>query len=316
MITKNGAQTKRPQVEFKHAVSTIGLSALSEVRTAFGIDNAKQLDVAATVRFFVPQAAFSRLFVAKNQILLGARGSGKTTWVRMLAHDHVTLAAKDPSERMGYARAALQANLIGIYVPASAAFAGDLRNKTWQTEEEAEKYFVWRLNLHACSALTHIISTCVEQYATTKSNHQKIISEISGLLGDAWSDGEKKCSSISELHLLLSTMELKHQTEIRRRRTSSAKIEAFEDHFDNDLLLPLRNSINIIKSKIRIPSSAVWMICLDEVEYLSPLHHRILNPHCQQAAAGRCWLIFGGFPRHLTDLLCLLVTSAGLTMLL
>src|ERR1039458_168190 len=58
----------------------------SDVSSAFEADNAKQLSVEKTVRYFVPPANFESLLDAKNHILLGSRGSGKTTWVRMLAH--------------------------------------------------------------------------------------------------------------------------------------------------------------------------------------------------------------------------------------
>lgn len=258
---------------------------LNTIKSIFGVDNAKQMGVEQTVRYFVPQDNFYRLFAKKNQILLGSRGSGKTTWVRMLAHDHVYLAARENSARADYARAALAKNLIGIYVPASAAFAGDLKNKSWQSEAEAEEYFVWRLNLHVCSALTHIINTCVLQYKKENENADGITASICKELSRAWSAGENISSNVSELRLLLSAMELKHQTELRRRRTSSKPVPQYIDHFDNDLLLPFKNSINIIKAEISIPSDAVWMICLDEIEYLSELHHRILNSQIRASSA-------------------------------
>lgn len=267
--------------------STIERHELQEIKSAFGVDNAKQMDVHETVQLFIPQPNFHRLIVKKNQILLGSRGSGKTTWVRMLAHDHVYLAALDQSKRTDYARLALQRNLIGVYVPASAAFTGDLKNKGWQTEEEAEQYFVWRLNLHICSALTHILESCVNQYLTDSDNSQRAnaISKICSHLATTWGGEEAKAASVEELRLILSKVELRHQTELRKRRTSSKKLDPFEDHFDNDLLLPFKNAINIIKTNIKIPADAVWMICLDEIEYLSELHHRILNGQIRSASS-------------------------------
>lgn len=268
---------REPRTEQKSGFKQIDSAELSKVKTAFGVDNGKQMDTEDTVKYFVPLPEFFRLFVAKNQILLGSRGSGKTTWVRMLAHDHVVLAAKEGGQRADYAREALRKNLIGIYVPASAAFAGDLKNKPWQTEAEAERYFVWRLNLHICSALTHILSSCIDQYSQQSQNRATIQSEICTMLAAAWTDNARTCSNVQELRLVLSELELKHQTEIRRRRNSSSAVAVYEDHFDSELLLPLRHSINIIRSKLAVPDGAVWMICLDEVEYLSELHHRILN---------------------------------------
>lgn len=250
----------------------------------FGIDNAKQLPLEDAVRFFVPQPEFVRLFVPKNHILLGSRGSGKTTWVRMMAHDHVALAAKQSSPAMNYARDALRQNLIGIYVPASAAFAGDLRNKPWQDEVEAENYFVWRLNLHTCSALTHIIDSCIEQYISADQLRPKVQVEICRKLSAAWTKDSETCTTFEGLRLLLTSIELKHQEEVRRRRTSNTERAPYTDHFDTDLFLPLKHSLNVIRSYLHIPNNAVRMVCLDEVEYLSPLHHRILNTQLRSAS--------------------------------
>lgn len=261
------------------------LEELGYVKAAFGIDNAKQMPVADTVRFFVPQAAFERLFVAKNQILLGSRGSGKTTWVRMLAHDHVMLASKEKTTRTEYARDALRRNLIGIYVPASAAFSGDLRSKPWQTPEEAEKYFVWRLNLHTCSALTHVLGSCIEQYVPDLGARYQAQADLCRALSAAWSEGRESRTTFEGLRFLLSELELKHQAEIRKSRTTSATISTYSDHFDSDLFLPLRHCINAARVYAGVPQEAVWMVCLDEVEFLSELHHRILNTQLRASSS-------------------------------
>jgi predicted ATPase len=265
-------------------LGTVRRDELGSVRTAFGIDNAKQMPIEDTVKYFIPQPEFARLFVAKNQILLGSRGSGKTTWVRMLAHDHVFLAAKEPTLRTQYARDALQKNLIGIYVPASAAFAGDLKNKPWQTEEEAEGYFVWRLNLHICSALTHVLGSCIEQYVPDADSRYQVQADLCRMLAKTWTNGAENRTTFEGLRLLLSEIELKHQAELRRRRTTSHPVEPYSDHFDTDLLLPLRHCINVLKTLLPLPQDVVWMICLDEVEYLTEAHHRILNTHMRTAS--------------------------------
>lgn len=285
---RNRPQSGRGKADDRSPTSTAPRQGeavtLSAVRNAFGIDNAKQLAVEETVRYFVPQGDFKRLFVAKNHILIGSRGSGKTTWVRMLAHDHVMLASENPGARNEYAREALRKNLIGIYVPASAAFAGDLKNKPWQTEAEAEEYFVWRLNLHACSALTHILQTCIAQYEPDNRRHPQIQMDICKELSQTWTEGAESRTTYEGLRLLLTGMELQHQLELRRRRVSPLPSARYTDHFDTELLLPLRHCLNVVKTKLAIPSNAVWMICLDEVEYLTELHHRILNTQIRSAS--------------------------------
>lgn len=265
-------------------LDAVDYAELSQVKTAFGIDNAKQMPIEDTVRFFIPQPEFKRLFVAKNHILLGSRGSGKTTWVRMLAYDHVVLASKVIAPRTDYARDALKRNLIGIYVPASAAFAGDLRNKPWQTGEEAEKYFVWRLNLHTCSALTHVLSSCIEQYVSDANARHQVQADLCVALAKSWSEGKSTCTTFEGLRLILSDVELRHQAALRRSRMTTTVTPTYFDHFDTDVLLPLRHSINTLKTLVALPSSTVWMVCLDEVEYLTEAHHRILNTQIRAAS--------------------------------
>lgn len=260
------------------------LDDIKSVKNVFGIDNGKQLPRKQTVQYFVPQPGFARLFVAKNHILIGSRGSGKTTWVRMMAHDHVMLAAKDQRLAEAYANEALEKNLIGVYVPASAAFAGDLKNKPWQTESEAEEYFVWRLNLHSCSALTHIIPSCLEQYVKDPDERPRRLFEVCRALSAEWSRGRKTATTPEGLRLILSGIELEHQQNMRRRMTSGNFGNENFDAFDVDLFLPLRHSLNFMKNHLDITDEAVWMICLDEVEYLTPLHHRILNTQIRSAS--------------------------------
>ncbi|MCM2296602.1 hypothetical protein [Rhodoferax sp.] len=277
--------------------------AISADWSAFALDNGKQMQLEEIVRSFVPSEAFKDLFNSKNQILLGSRGSGKTTWVRMLAHDHVMYASRIAEPRMQYAREALSRNLIGIYVPASAAFSGALKNKDWSSEKEAEEQFVWRLNLHCCAALTHIIESCAERFLTEEYTKLKAVADVCKKLSFDWTQGKRTCNTIGELRSLLTEIELSHQAALRAHRVRhggrSGEIAPL-DFFDNDALLPLRHAIEIIKNIIHIPDSAVWMVCVDEVEYLTVLHHRILNT-IMRASSGNIVLKLATMPfAHLT----------------
>src|SRR5438105_1533377 len=114
-------------------------------RNLFEIENARNLTRDEIVRTFGPPEAFWRLLSAKNHILLGSRGSGKTAIAKMLAHDHLSKwddeRAKDAVDSKAY---------IGMYVPTRLEWVGGLKNRPWQTDVEREAHFSWRLNLATC----------------------------------------------------------------------------------------------------------------------------------------------------------------------
>lgn len=254
------------------------------VSKAFEVDNAKQLSVEKTVRFFVPPKNFSNLLTGKNHILLGSRGSGKTTWVRMLAHDHIVLAAQEEGDAYNYAREALRRHVIGIYVPTNIGFVGSLKNKPWQNEVGAEQFFQWRLNLHSCAALIPIIRSCIDHYISDPLQRQIAEMEVCTELSKTWSRSESSVTTLHALRLLLARIESERVDLMAKRRAESAAAENFGDYFDGELFHPIRYATEILSFNVDIPSEALWMICIDEAEYLTPAHHRILNTHLRTAS--------------------------------
>lgn len=270
-------KSRTPRKSNRSAVSSEPNPVLAA--KAFEEDNAKQLSIESTVAYFVPPKEFKDLFSRSNHILLGSRGSGKTTWVRMLAHDHVLLASRQPGVAYEYARSALEQNMIGIYIPTNIGLVGSLKNKPWQTEEKAELFFQWRLNVHSCAALLPVIRSCIEHYL--HDDTQKALAElrICRALAEHWSADKNAsdCRTIESLSFLLSQVETERLNSISRARASGQSTDTSADYFDNELFQPLIFAIRTISYHVGIPSSATWMVCIDEAEYLTEEHHRILN---------------------------------------
>jgi hypothetical protein len=257
---------------------------VSNVAHAFEVDNAKQLTVEKTVSYFVPPEGFASLISGKNHILLGSRGSGKTTWVRMLAHDHMVLAAKQTDSAYDYARDALKRNIIGIYVPTNIGLVGSLKNKPWQNEESAELFFQWRLNLHSCAALIPIIRSCIMHYVRDDVKQTIVEALICKELSRVWSRDQRQVTTLDSLKLLSATIEGERIDGISRNRAQGRSVHELNDYFDSDLFQPLRYGIEITTHYATIPTDALWMVCIDEAEYLTEGHHRILNTHLRTAA--------------------------------
>jgi hypothetical protein len=262
----------------------INSNKVATVVKAFEVDNAKQLTIEKTVRYFVPPSNFANLLTGKNHILLGSRGSGKTTWVRMLAHDHIVLAAKQKGKAYDYARDALERDVIGIYVPTNIGLVGSLKNKPWQDEHSAEAFFQWRLNLHSCAALIPIIRSCIVNYIHDPVDRKIAELEVCNELSKMWSGDTSKITTLESLRLLLAQIETKRVNLIALRRARQESMQDLNDYFDSELFSPIRYAMEVLTFHIGIPTEAQWMICIDEAEYLTVAHHRILNTHLRTAA--------------------------------
>ncbi len=246
-------------------------------RNLFEIENARNLTRDEMVSTFVPTRAFWRLLSAKNHIVLGARGSGKTALAKMLSHDHL---AQLPDER---ARQIIKAKaFIGIYVPTSIEWVGGLKNKPWQSEREAEELFQWRLNVSTCLAFLVTLRSCLDHYVADEGQRARVEEDLLQRIATSWTGGDFSCSTIAELQSYLQALELKRLQQIHRGRILG-KLRENEERvgvsFEIDLFAPLRTAMNLVQSKLEFPADCTWLLCLDEAESLELFHHRVLNSY-------------------------------------
>ena len=248
----------------------------SPKRNLFEIDNARNLSRQELVDTFVPTQSFWRLLSAKHHVVLGSRGSGKTALAKMLSHDHLSLFDDDR------ARATVQAqDFIGVYIPTRLEWVGGLKNKPWQSEEEKELFFQWRLNLSSCIALLATIESCVRVYSGDRGQQARVERELALLLSNAWLD-EAKFETFDGIKRKLEDIEYsKHQEVARARATGSPLVDARKvgPTFDTDLFVPMKRGITLATRSMAIKPTCTWLVCVDEAEFLEESQHRILNSY-------------------------------------
>ena len=246
-------------------------------RNLFEIDNARNLLTSEVVRTFVPTKSFWRLLSSKNHIVLGARGSGKTELVRMLAHDHLVQFDDNRCKEV-----IKNKEFIGIYVPTKLEWVGSLKNKQWKTEIEAEAFFQWRLNISTCAAFLVTLRSCLDTYIQNEGDRARKERDLAKELYRTWINDNKSCETLKDLHRHLEDVEHEKQNQITQTRTTGIPIPKDQlkgIYFENELFFPLNRAITLASRALSFPFHTKWLLCLDETEFLEQNYHKILNSH-------------------------------------
>ncbi len=255
----------------------------------FEIDNARNLSLEQMVSTFIETRAFTRLLSAKNHIVLGARGSGKTALAKMLSHDHLVAyceAQGEPSVR--------SIKYIGIYVPTRLEWVSSLKNKPWDSEAEAERFFQWRFNLATCMAFLRTLRSCIGTYKDAEGDDIYSEREITREVSESWLGSASSEISLSRLLTRLQeTAFRKNVLEQKRRvgqdtQAASAQVGSV---FDTELFAPLRRGIEIAEQHLSFPENATWLLILDEAEFLHDEFIRIVNSHLRSFSGNLCYKI-------------------------
>ncbi len=267
-------------------------------RNLFEIENARNLTRDELVTTFVPTQAFWRLLSAKNHIVLGSRGSGKTALVKMLSHDHLAYLRDERAQQ-----AINSKSFIGIYVPTRIEWVGGLKNKPWQTEREKEEFFQWRLNISTCLAFLVTTQSCLNTYVKNKVDRLITEEDLVQELSESWLEGIYKCNTIRELQTRLEDIEHRKQQQLARKRVEG-KLRPREEQvgisFETDLFNPLRRGIALVTRALNFPEDTIWLLCLDEAEFLEEMHHRILNSYLRSYSGNLVFKITTMPYRHYT----------------
>ncbi|HEY1806829.1 MAG TPA: hypothetical protein VGG45_20330 [Terracidiphilus sp.] len=264
-------------------------------RNLFEVDNARNMSTSEVVQTFLPTRSFWRLLSTKNHIVCGARGSGKTVLMKMLGHDHLSRLEHQTARRIVSER-----QFIGIYVPTKIEWVSALKNKPWKTEEEAELFFQWRLNVATCIRFLVSLRSCLRLYHADEIERARHEVTLARAISRSWSDNNYCGNTLQEIERYLSDLEYRMQTQLARKRVIGNLREGEEFAgltFFTDLFVPLRRAISIASDVLAFESSTSWLLCLDEAEFLEEFQQRILNAHLR-AESGNLFFKISTMPYY------------------
>jgi len=273
----------------------------------FEVDNARNLSREETVNTFVDRQGFWRLLSAKNHIVLGSRGSGKTAIAKMLSHNYLSAHDNERSKKIIKDR-----EYIGIYVSAKLSlttpefYADNLKG------DNRDQEFIWQLNHAVCEAFIDVVESCLDAYVPDSDERRIQGYKLANEYGRIWGSDAVQLTSFDTLREFMA--DLSHDKNFRDTKSrilgddySSDKSSAV--YFYGPLFEPLKRSITILKRKIKFPDNSNWLLCLDEVEWLNERHHKILNTF-MRTDSGKLYLKLTTMPyRHYT-----LDTMAGISI--
>jgi hypothetical protein len=249
-----------------------GGPAGAAARDLFEIDNAKSLYPQELSATFIPTSDWWRLFSARNQVVLGSRGSGKTAVLKMLAHQYLS------KHRHARARAIVASNsFVGLHIAMNLDWIGALRDKPWLTEADGERLFQWRLNVASCASLLPSVSSLISAMVPDDDARTYREYQLVKRLAPFWGAPPSAVSFADLRHHLrmLVFQRLKLLTEDRILRTNRSGMVGTE--FDTPLFDPLRWSIEETDDLLDLHPTTTWIVGVDEAELLSASQQKILN---------------------------------------
>lgn len=237
----------------------------------FEHSNARYLSGTQLADEFVWTNSFDKLISTKNHIVLGSRGSGKTALIKMLSHECLAQLDYPKAKKLINER-----SFIATYIPLKVEWVNSINS----IENAEQSLFKWSLNLSSCARFIDTIRSCLSTMIS--DNVERAITEknISEKVSEFWFS--KKITKLTDLTSELESVEYKKNIIFNKLKLGISLSE--EDkliglNFNIDLFQPLIMAISVVKKALDINNDATWCVCIDEAEFLSKEHHKILNTY-------------------------------------
>lgn len=219
---------------------------------------------------FVWTPAFESLISNKNHIILGSRGSGKTALIKMLSHECLTKLNDEKARKIINER-----SFIATYIPLKVEWVNSIGDI-----DDNNQLFRWSLNLSSCARFLDTIRSCLHSYVEDEID--RIIKEkaICNKISELWLS--KKLNTITDIYDELEIIEYKKNIIFNKIKLG---LKLSDDdlmvglNFNSDLFKPLIMALFTVRKEIGLSNSSTFCVCIDEAEFLTKDHHRILNTH-------------------------------------
>lgn len=263
------------------------------------IENARNLTMQQLAGTFIPTDHFRRLLSRKHHILLGARGQGKTALFRMLSFSGLSRLSQTD---VAIKEIVDSKRFIGIYLPTKLEWVQSLSLQSGAQGLSPEDAFRWKLNLSSCLAFLRTAKACFDYYIADRQDALVKERELCKKLVSAWKLG-KDCGSLDGVRQMLKSIGYEWQVDVASKMMEHGEgcdvrckdCEKAFRVFSAGSFVPLRRGMELAGEILRFPEETAWLLCIDEAEYMTETHQRLVNSY-MRAAPGNLFLKIATMP--------------------
>lgn len=236
----------------------------SNCQNPFSDSQARNFSDTKLINEFCPISNYWSLFNDQHEILLGARGSGKTFLLKMMRYSMLK-RIQDPRAQA----LAEKKEYIALYVPMYLEFVTHLTSSD-SSEEKQVQLFQFAFNcLLAQSLLVELKEILSEE--SDKMKWAKKNLELSLALNSCWFDDD--ASDVSDLFSLTTKLrKLFYNFDV-----SAGDLTSIPPVFKRQMGASLLAVKEIVAECLGLPEEPTWIICIDEAEFLTEPLQRCIN---------------------------------------
>lgn len=229
----------------------------------FSDSQARNYSDARVTTEFCPTSQFWTLFNDQHEVLLGARGCGKTILLKMMRYS-LLRRIDDP-----YAKAIVdEKKYIAFYVPLHLEFIKRL-SKSELTDDEKITWFRFSFNCILAQSVLFELGALVDDLNSSELEKIKSEYDLAQQINAAWGlENGNDVHQFGKLRELVA--KLYYNTD--PLRANSVEIPASFTHSLGSSLTSIRECIC---GKLRI--SPTWILCVDEAEFLDECYQKCIN---------------------------------------
>jgi hypothetical protein len=218
--------------------------------------NARPLEYSEVGEKFVVHPSFNRLVSLNNCLVIGPRGSGKTTMLRMLTPEALHYWKPNDSKELQVKNSI---SFIGVYVPMSRIFQDDLEQRFRESKlpKEVKRNLIFKIYyLNIIESVLELIYFLIKQRNFSKEQEMDAVR----LLNASLNTNYQFCYTVNALIREISQSKLACRRELIQENLSDI------NKFEGELISNLEPIFKTINEIFDLKPSQKYALCLDELD--------------------------------------------------